>query len=191
MTTVVRASAFAFAFSVAAAFMFAVPASLAASPGKARSLVAPPDAVDAPPPSAMIPPGGIAELDDAVIAEIMAHFVVTFYLSGKSMSPAEIEQLYAPRVRYFDGTELTRKAVIRDKLDYFKRWPDRTFSLVPDTMEVFRDESDLVDVTFQYEFVVRSPKRTSRGRGHAKLTLDFTDPAGRIVREEGDVISRY
>lgn len=133
----------------------------------------------------------ISELDDAVIAEVMAHFVVTYYLSGKAMSPAEIEQLYAPRVRYFDGASLTRKAVIRDKLNYFKRWPDRTFTIVPDTMEVVRDDSDQVDVTFQYDFVARSEKRTSRGRANSKLTLDFTEPGGRIVREEGEVIARY
>lgn len=185
MAGMLRIAAFAIALTAAAPAL--TPAFVArAAPAAATTAPSQSPAVE-------VPQGTIriSDLDDAVVAEIMAHFVVTFYLSGKSMSPAEIEQLYAPRVRYFDGTELTRKAVIRDKLDYFKRWPDRTFSLVPDTMEVFRDESDLVDVTFQYEFVVRSPKRTSRGRGHAKLTLDFTDPAGRIVREEGDVISRY
>lgn len=185
MAGILRIAAFAIALTAAAPVLTP---SLVARAAPAAATTAPSQS-----PAVEVPQGTIriSDLDDAVVAEIMAHFVVTFYLSGKSMSPAEIEQLYAPRVRYFDGTELTRKAVIRDKLDYFKRWPDRTFSLVPDTMEVFRDESDLVDVTFQYEFVVRSPKRTSRGRGNAKLTLDFTEPAGRIVREEGDVISRY
>ncbi|MDX2289486.1 MAG: hypothetical protein NW217_11780 [Hyphomicrobiaceae bacterium] len=149
---------------------------------------------DASPTPGQVP--GLAEstvdLDDETLAQRMVAFIGEFYLSGQNLAPEELEALYAPEVLYFGRRPKSRQTVIADKLGYYRRWPERQFSLVPDTVSItrFGENDQQIDVMFDYDFEVRSQRRVSRGRGTAVLTLDLGVPGGQIVREDGKVLRR-
>jgi hypothetical protein len=92
-------------------------------------------------------------------------------------------------VQYFGGREITLGALIRDKMAYYRRWPERTYTLVPGSLSVSRDKDrPLVYVSFTYDFALRGPGRASSGRGAGRLGLDFSMPGGKLVREDGKVL---
>ncbi len=134
----------------------------------------------------------IADLSDAELEAKIGRFIEGFYLSGQDLTRSEIRTLYAPRVDYFGGKQKSRRAIVRDKMAYFNRWPDRSYELIPGTLTVLRagPAGNLVTATFEYRFDTRGGGRRSTGRGFSVLTLDFTEPNGQIVREQGKVISR-
>jgi hypothetical protein len=118
-------------------------------------------------------------------------FVTDFYLANENLSAEHIDAIYAPTVQYF-GSTTSRRAVVREKLAYYRRWPDRQFTLDPDTLKIATAPSGprIVDISFDYDFNVRSADRTSTGRGIARLTLDLSGNEGQIIREEGRVTVR-
>jgi hypothetical protein len=126
-----------------------------------------------------------------VSREAVQKFVTDFYLSNENLSGEQIDAIYAPMVQYF-GTPTSRRAVVREKLAYYRRWPERRFTLAPDTLKITTAPTGprVVDISFDYEFDVRSSERTSAGRGSARLTLDLSGGEGQIIREEGRVTAR-
>lgn len=133
----------------------------------------------------------IAETPLDQLRDKMRKFVETFYLSGENLSRDEITEIYAERVDYFKGKQITLEKLIKDKLSYFKRWPKRSYQLDPETLTVVRGANGrVIEVLFEYDFDVSATRRRSQGRGIAMLTVDFSVPGGRIVRERGKVIKR-
>jgi hypothetical protein len=126
-----------------------------------------------------------------VSREAVQKFVTDFYLANENLSAEQIDAIYAPTVQYF-GSTTSRRAVVREKLAYYRRWPDRQFTLDPDTLKIATAPSGprIVDISFDYDFNVRSADRTSTGRGIARLTLDLSGNEGQIIREEGRVTVR-
>lgn len=118
-------------------------------------------------------------------------FVSDFYLAGEDLSAEQIEAVYAPRVMYY-GTPTSRTSIIRDQQAYSRRWPQRRYSLIEDTLTITAKPNapKTFDVSFDYDFDVRSQGRTSMGRGFARLTLDFSVPGGQIIAVEGRVTQR-
>lgn len=134
----------------------------------------------------------ITQMSREDLERSVRRFVEDFYLSGRDLTRDEIEALYAPRVDYFGGANKSRSAIVRDKLAYFRRWPDRTYVMIPETFSIARtgDDNEIVNVMFEYYFDARGGDRVSKGHGFSMLTLDFSVPGGRIVREQGKVLSR-
>lgn len=123
---------------------------------------------------------------------LMQRFVATYYLSGDDMTPEEIAAIYAQRVDYFGDRRKSLRSVISDKQAYYRRWPQRSYILNFETFEVRRsgENNSKVEVSFQYEFNVRSPSRISAGLGSTELTFDVATPGGKLIRETGKVLSR-
>lgn len=133
----------------------------------------------------------ISQLSQEELRLVVGRFIDGFYLSGEDLTPEEIATLYAPRVDYFGDRGKRRDAIVRDKLAYFRRWPDRRYELIAESLEVYRNsDAEQVDIEFEYQFETRGRGRQSSGRGVAFLTLDFSQPGGQIVREEGRVLDR-
>jgi hypothetical protein len=140
-----------------------------------------------PAPATAVPPPSTRP----VSREAVQKFVVDFYLSNEDLTGEQIDAIYAPTVQYF-GTATNRRAVVREKLAYYRRWPERRFTLDPDTLKITTAQTGprVVDISFDYEFDVRSAERMSAGRGSARLTLDLSGSEGQIIREEGRVTAR-
>lgn len=137
------------------------------------------------------PKGEDIEPDDALEARI-ERFVRGFYLSGQDVGEEQIRLLYAPFVHYFGKDDVSIAQIIRDKTAYYRRWPQRVFSLIEGTLDVRRLEGNgnVYDVAFEYDFEVRRGGDQKRGRGVAVLTIDLNEDEGRIVRETGRVLKR-
>ena len=118
-------------------------------------------------------------------------FVSDFYLAGVDLEPEQIEAVYAPRVLYY-GASATRATIVRDQQAYTRRWPERRYTLLDETLTITPKPNapKTFDVSFDYDFDVRSQTRTSMGRGFARLTLDFSVPGGQIIAVEGRVTQR-
>jgi hypothetical protein len=119
-------------------------------------------------------------------------FVSELYLSDKDLTQEQVDLLYAPATLYFGSSAKSRAEVLLDQRNYYKRWPERRYKLIDDSLTITASENQprIVDVRFEYDFDVRSASRKSAGRGYARLTLDLTKPGGQIVRETGGVSSR-
>lgn len=155
--------------------------------GSATTRSAAAQSADATVPSTKI----VAETPLDELREKMRGFVETFYLSGDNLSREDMKEIYAQRVDYFKGKQITLEKLIKDKLSYFKRWPNRSYQLDPETLTVVRGgNGQVIEVLFEYDFDVSGARKRSRGRGIAMLTVDFSVPGGRIVRERGKVIKR-
>jgi hypothetical protein len=141
----------------------------------------------APPPAAADPIAGAGTLPRASVQK----FVSDFYLAGEDLSAEQIEAIYAPRVVYY-GTPTSRASIIRDQQAYTRRWPQRRYTLIDDTLAITAKPNapKTFDVSFDYDFEVRAADRTSMGRGFTRLTLDFSVPGGQIVAVEGRVTQR-
>lgn len=147
-----------------------------------------------PAPSAGEPAAAKGEAQEAVrFEDRVADFVQGYYLSGETKSDVELAQLYAASVDYFDKRRWSKAQVLADKRAYFAKWPQRKYALIRDTLKVARrpGAARVYDVAFEYTFDVGSPRRVSRGRGVAELTMDLSSDGGRITREGGRVLARW
>lgn len=137
--------------------------------------------------------GGGEDIEpDGVLEARIERFVRGFYLSGDDVDEEQIRLLYGPRVDYFGRNGVSVGEIVRDKIGYYRRWPQRVFSLVEGTLDVRRagQGGESYDVAFEYDFEVRRAGEIKRGRGVAVLTIDLGDDGGRIVRETGRVLRR-
>lgn len=129
-------------------------------------------------------------LDAAGMADRLKRFVTNYYLSPDALSPPQLRAIYAENIEYFGGQRVTVERVIADKLNYFRRWPERKFHLVDGTIDINHDRSkpSVYHVSFEYDFAIAGPGRQSSGRGFGLLSLDLALGQGQIIRETGEVL---
>lgn len=123
----------------------------------------------------------------------LARFVTQFYLSGENVSPDILRGIYASKVNYFGKPGTPLEKIVRDKLNYYSRWPSREFSLQPGSLAIrpLRNAGRVYELTFVYDFKVASATKRTGGTGYARLQVDLSEGKGKIVRETGKVIDRY
>ena len=104
---------------------------------------------------------GIGTLPRAAVQK----FVSDFYLAGEDLSAEQIEAVYAPRVQYY-GASASRATIVRDQQAYTRRWPERRYTLLDETLTITPKPNapKTFDVSFDYDFDVRSQTRSSMGR---------------------------
>ena len=128
------------------------------------------------------------------VYSIIEDFVREKYLSNWSSSPRLIRRRYADPMDYYWGKKnVPMKQVLRDKLRYMSRWPQRYFRLVEDTLEVTRSEDDpyLYAVKFRYEFETKRRGEQRAGIGQTGLLLEVLGRRILIRGEGGKVLERY
>ena len=118
------------------------------------------------------------------------------FLSRWSQGPfiraADVEELYAPRVRYY-GHAVDRQEVLRQKRMIARRWPDRAYSVLPrSTVASCNPERTRCHVTAVVDWTATNPDRARRSAGGATLALDLVRLGGglKIVAESGQVIAQ-
>jgi hypothetical protein len=123
----------------------------------------------------------------------LAKFVTQFYLSGENVSPDILRGIYAAKVNYFGKRDTPLDKIVRDKLNYYARWPSRTYVLQPGTLAIrpLRTGGRVYELTFVYDFQVASGAKRTGGTGYSRLQVDLGDGHGKIVRETGKVIDRF
>jgi len=125
---------------------------------------------------------------------IIEDFIREDYLSTWSSSPRLIRRHYADPMDYYWGKkDVSLKKVLRDKVAYMSRWPQRYFRLVADTLEVTRSKEDpyIYAVKFEYEFETKRRGAQKAGIGETGLLLELFDRRILIRGEGGKVLERY
>ena len=128
------------------------------------------------------------------VFEIIEDFVREDYLSNWFASPRLIRRHFADPLDYYWGKrDVPLKEVVRDKMAYVTRWPQRYFRLINDSLEVTRtgDEQYIYAVKFNYEFETKRKGDEKAGLGQASLLLELFDKRIMIRGEGGKVLERY
>jgi hypothetical protein len=139
------------------------------------------------------PSSGTPPAEPGRVHAQVLRFVSENYLSEGS-SAGEISDNYATKVDYFGKRKLNRRDIVTDKLNYYRRWPNRTYELIPRTLTVAAAQGrpQLYDVSFEYTFRVSNAQGTRAGRGITRLTLDLgSSNKSVILAESGDVLERF
>ena len=128
------------------------------------------------------------------VYEIIEDFVREDYLSGWSGSSRLMRRRFSDPLDYYWGKrDVPLKKVIRDKMAYIARWPQRYFRLVEDSLEVSRSDDDdyIYAVKFRYEFETRRRGSEKSGIGETSLLLELFDRRILIRGEGGKVLERF
>ncbi len=130
----------------------------------------------------------------AQVYELIEDFVREDYLSNWFASPRLIRRHFADPLDYYWGKkDVPLKDVVRDKMAYITRWPQRYFRLISETLEVTRSPEDpyIYAVRFQYEFETKRKGDQKAGLGETSLLLELFDKRVMIRGEGGKVLERY
>lgn len=144
------------------------------------------------------PKGDAGRRDDTdgnrgTLSQAAARDVVETFLGLGNLGADQIRRIYGEQVAYYGSGTVPVDEVVRDKLRYFRRWPERIYTLDPATVRASRADRDgtRIEIAYEYEFQVRAPGRARNGRATGVLTVDVGGPALRIVGEAGEVIERW
>jgi hypothetical protein len=128
----------------------------------------------------------------AVLTKIIAGLTEAYVLASNSSDDhalAYLEGIYSDEVSYY-GKLLSKSAVLMDKRTFFQRWSKRTYSLLPDTLQIHcgTQSGCKVDGTMNWE----ASSVNSRVVGSASFALVWTMEHGswRLSSETSRVLDR-
>jgi hypothetical protein len=130
----------------------------------------------------------------AEVFEIIEKFVREDYLSSWFASPRLIRRHFSDPLDYYWGKkDVPLKEVVRDKMAYVTRWPQRYYRLLSESLEVTRSELNpyIYAVRFNYEFETRRRGDERAGMGETILLIELFDKRVMIRGEGGKVLQRY
>jgi len=134
----------------------------------------------------------LAPLDDTY--EAIEDFIREQYLSSWFASPRLIRRNFSDPLDYYWGKKnVPLKRVIKDKIAYVTRWPQRYYRLMGDSLQVARTEigDDIFAVKFKYEFETRRKGDQRAGIGQTSLLIELVEGRVRIRGEGGKVLERF
>lgn len=124
--------------------------------------------------------------------ERLQEFVETEFHRTADMSAAELRRTYSREVDYYGDRSKSVEEIIADKRNYASRWPDRAFRVKPGTFKAAETSRyGVYEVTYEYDFHVRSGSRESKGSGQSRLLVDTSGERFVILAENGKVTKRF
>ena len=101
----------------------------------------------------------------------------------------DFERDYTPYVSYYDK-RVDRATLMRDKARFVHRWPQRSYRLREESLDVSCDTPDLCMVTGLVDFECRSAERHAVSTGGPAFTVAFGFMAGTVKSSlvQSDVI---
>ena len=90
------------------------------------------------------------------------------------------------------GKRLPRSAVLLDKAQFYRKWPNRDYQLERDTVRIEQHAPRQFRVTFDYHYNIDAgDNKTYRsGLGRARLTLERVGQGLRVAAEDGEVLKQ-
>jgi len=125
-------------------------------------------------------------LPDAITEAQARDFVHRFIATSNSGNPTDLLQLYDNHVRYFNEGVVSKDFVLRDKQNYYRRWPNVHNEIVDDIVVVRSASLDSATMSFTISYDVRSPDRGDAKNGMAQdeLVVRKVDGDLRITAEQ-------
>jgi hypothetical protein len=104
----------------------------------------------------------------------------------------KLPQNYAAQVKFYKNY-WTRERVMKDKIAFAERWPERDYWFRPSRRASFCNKNDQCTVVGEVDWYAHSPQRsaTSRGTSTIEITLEYSSGRFRITGEDGRVVSRH
>ncbi len=130
--------------------------------------------------------GQSSQSDSERLLRDVRTFVIMEYLGHGRISHRDRPDLFAPQVRYYKKGLVTREAVLADKVAYYRRWPQRRYEVIEDSLGVSVGNTHLINVSFRYTFEVSNGKATRRGTGVTRLEVARADGKFSIASEDGE-----
>ncbi|HEV2560475.1 MAG TPA: hypothetical protein VGU45_17775 [Microvirga sp.] len=127
--------------------------------------------------------------------EVAARELAETYLaawSGQAASAEDLARFYGATVR-FHGKRLSREQLLTEKRRFIERWPQRSYTLKPDSMRVRCDSrASICSVRSLYDYRVANQARGRKGSGREELLLRvaFTGSEPVIIDETSPVQAR-
>lgn len=137
------------------------------------------------------------ELDENIpqgMYEYLENFLTETYLSGYIEKKDLYRVYYAKRLKkYWNQRNVPLRRVIADKKRHFSRWPYTSYSMIDNTLSVYRivGEQNAYALKFDYKFKAERPGRRTAGIGRTEMLLRVIDGTPVIYREAGRVLKRY
>jgi hypothetical protein len=127
------------------------------------------------------------------LKERAARFVTARVAAWASMnedSLATFASAYADKVHYY-GSRKSRHAIMLDKRHFLERWPERTYSVRPDSLTV-ECVAIVCKVAGMVDWEVRNPARAKSARGVARFEYELAASNGgfRILSESDADVKR-
>lgn len=138
------------------------------------------------------PGSALAQTDDTLAvrsAEFSASYLRTWSTDTRA-SLLDVPHIYAARVNFY-GRSLNHAALIREKAQFARRWPNRQYSLRPGTLNVQCDERGpqcVVRAVIDWRAESPARKATARGTSTFLQALDLAAERPLVVRETGAVV---
>jgi hypothetical protein len=120
---------------------------------------------------------------NSAMAQRRLEAYVNTWSSNQDINASSVDHYYADRVIYY-GKLMSRRQVLRDKLNYIAVWPERRYRIVPGTVVA---DCDRPRALCRVSGIMAWDRHSTTGRssmGRARLTLILSrDSGGKIVRE--------
>jgi hypothetical protein len=139
---------------------------------------------------AVVPGDNIAAMRE--LSADLATSYLRIWSSGNDAALADVEEVYAPRVRFY-GRMLDRRGLVQEKMRFTRRWPIRRYAHRPGTMRVTCDpgrRACLVKSVIDWEAASPARRAASRGSSVFELGVGFTGPQPVVLYEGGEVVGR-
>jgi hypothetical protein len=133
----------------------------------------------------------IASIDSAEAVDFIKKYVSSTNSSSGLGASDIVREYYADQVLYY-GKTVDRSYVLEEKVRYERRWTDRAYQIMEDTVQTDCVTNPMVcSVSGTMWYSATSEERGAHGEGYAKFTLGVTrTTAGfRISAETSRVVS--
>ncbi|MEO8410801.1 MAG: TIR domain-containing protein, partial [Propionivibrio sp.] len=108
-------------------------------------------------------------------------FVLRYIDAQNHANSAELLTFYADRVDYFDQKNASKSFILKDKQNYYRRWPEQQSHLAG-TIDVNRSAGDgTITLSYPIEYRVRSSTRAESKSGAARDELRVQQTNGQLL----------
>ena len=122
--------------------------------------------------------------------DAMVNSYFSIWDQDRNVTLENVRHLYASHLIYY-GHPMTPESLLRDKLDFIRRWPVRSYTVEPGSASrnCDADENRCV-LTVTLDWRTSGPSGTRAGRSRLKLALARENGALKIVRESAVTLGR-
>ncbi len=130
------------------------------------------------------------EKDDNFSREELIDFIRYNFLSASIDNPSHLRNLYSSRVNYYQSGYVDIDFIIKDKINYFNRWPKYFYEYVENTASIERLDKNYFRVEFQSRFELENSTKKTSGVSRTTLSLLRSNNQYKITSENGKIIDQ-
>ena len=116
--------------------------------------------------------------------------MVDEYLQRNMQSSVDyVTSLYADKVDFYNSGIVDKNYIIKDKKDYFFKWPERNITLTGDIDVITGSEKRTWLAKFNFHYQYKNPKKNLHGEAWCMLIFKAAGSSLFIISEKGGIIN--